>query len=137
MQDGRQAADLESGYGTELCGLHKGSEILAQAPDKPQTTEHPGFAPAQEPGHGRRLHALVPGQLLNQSGLLPHGDGAAAGIEREHQRFGLPDVGRENAYGDLSRALGLENGQSLESVDGFQAAVQMRQFHIVSVSARF
>lgn len=123
LQDGGQTTELEGGDRAEFGGLHEGVEVFVQTPDESQTPLHPGFAPAQEPGDGRRPQSVVLLQVLDKSRLLPQGDGAAAGIEREHQRLGLLAIGWQNAYGNLSRALGLENGQALESVDEFQSVV--------------
>lgn len=126
LQGRGQATELEGGDRTKLSGLNEGPDILAQTPDEPQPPQHPGFPASQKPGDGRRLHAVGSGEVLHQSGFFPQGDRTTAGIEGEHQRFGLLEVGRKNPHGNLSSALGLENGQALEAVNEFQPAVESR-----------
>lgn len=124
LQGRRQQAELVSGHGAELAGLNEGTKIHVEATNEPQSTLHPGGGALQESGHGRGPHPVPIREFLHQPRLFPQGDGSAAGIEREHQRFGLAQRGRKDSHRELWRALGLENGPTLEAVDQFQAAVQ-------------
>lgn len=102
LQNGGQATKLKGGDGAGLSGLDERPEIFEEASDEPQATQDPGMAPPQEPGYGVRLHAVVIGQIFDQSRFFPQGNGATAGIEREHQGLGLLDIAGDNTHGYLS-----------------------------------
>jgi hypothetical protein len=122
LQSGGQATELESGQRPELSGLNEGAEIRAQAPDEPQAPAHPGRAFSKQPADGGRGQVVVAGQVFDEPGFFPQGDGAALGVQGEQQGFGLPAVRSQDADVSLANALGLEHGQAFEAVDEFQAA---------------